>query len=826
MQGICSVKKSFTLFNIIFLFPFAGLLCQNNMIKGRVIDAETNAALPFVNIVYNHSGEGLVTGMNGNFQIGNDADPRFLEFSYVGYESHKIELSGMPAKDLLVALQPKAYSIDEIRVFPGINPAHRIIELVTQNKKNNNPENLESFSYMAYDKMTFTFNQDSSTEGDPVSDRKVPREKKDLSGNEKRKFLNRQHLFLMETVSSRKYKKPGLSKEEIIASRISGFKQPSFVLLATQFQSFSFYDDPIIIGNKKYLNPVSRGSTSKYSFILEDTLFTNRDDTVFIISYRPLRNRNFDGLKGILYINSYNYAIQNVLAQAATPEDDPFTIKIQQQYDLQLNKYWFPVQLNTTIIFHNLVEETESQKMRIMGTGKSFLFNININPDFSKSEFDNISVEIHPDAHEQTVETWDKYRIDSLTLKDLETYRIVDSIGESNNFDFLFKQIETIATGYLPVRFFNINLRGLIDFNSYEGLRMGFGGHTNKNLSAIVSVGGHAAYGFRDKEWKYGTNVALNISNKHETRLRFSYLDDLTESGGYSFYQKPSLLNTENYRKFMIENMDRITKKEIELESRIFGFMKFSLYLNQNILTATNDYTYRLYDNNPALNISRFYITEAGFKFRYAYRENLTRTPEDNIFSLGTRFPVLYGNIIKGMDFLNGNFDYLKLEARISKIISYKTAGETSLDLSGGIANGELPYPVLYNGYGSYRPFTVEAKNTFATMRMNEFLADRFVSLFIRHNFGNPFFRNRYFNPEFIIVNNTGFGDLKKRFVHNDIRFNIPDKGYYECGILVNNLLKQRFVGYGIGIYYRYGPYTFSQISDNFACRFTISYNL
>ena len=71
-------------------------------------------------------------------------------------------------------------------------------------------------------------------------------------------FFNKQHLFLMESVSERKFLYPGNNKEKVLASRISGLKDPLFILLATQIQSFSFYNEIIKIGKKNYINGNAR----------------------------------------------------------------------------------------------------------------------------------------------------------------------------------------------------------------------------------------------------------------------------------------------------------------------------------------------------------------------------------------------------------------------------------------------------------------------------------------------------------------------------------------------------------------------------------------
>ena len=311
---------------------------QQEGVLGKIIDGQTRRPLAFVNITYLKSGQGTVSNIDGAFSISSSQNIDFLKFSYVGYRPRFISKADIRrGETLLIELERKSYDIAEVRILPGINPAHRIIRMASDNRKLNNPEKQRSFSYTAYSKMFFTIDSDSiSDEADP-------------SRQEMDEFIDKQHLFLMEFVSERKFKPPDKNKELVTASRVSGFRDPSFTLLASQIQSTSFYDEQFMIWDKKYLNPISSGSTRKYLFILEDTMYTEQSDSLFVISYRPLKGKNFDGLKGILHINSRGYAIQNVIAEAADTAG-VFRIRIQQKYDFLENKQWFPVQLNTDLI--------------------------------------------------------------------------------------------------------------------------------------------------------------------------------------------------------------------------------------------------------------------------------------------------------------------------------------------------------------------------------------------------------------------------------------------------------------------------------------------
>ena len=69
-----------------------------------------------------------------------------------------------------------------------------------------------------------------------------------------------------------------------------------------------------------------------------------------------------------------------------------------------------------------------------------------------------------------------------------------------------------------------------------------------------------------------------------------------------------------------------------------------------------------------------------------------------------------------------------------------------------------------------------------------------------------------------------GFGDLSHPENHEGLAFTPLRKGFYESGLMVDNLLKFGFSSYGVGFYYRYGPYAFPQQSDNFVVKMTVGY--
>ena len=230
-------------------------------------------------------------------------------------------------------------------------------------------------------------------------------------------------------------------------------------------------------------------------------------------------------------------------------------------------------------------------------------------------------------------------------------------------------------------------------------------------------------------------------------------------------------------------------------------------------------------DGQPQVYINQGSFTEIGIRLRFAYKEKFLQSFNEKL-SLGTNYPIVYGNIIQGVNWLNGDFKYTKLEARISKVFHTRSIGKSRFTIDGGLVNGIVPYTKLYNGRGSYKPFTIETDNSFGTMRLNEFISDRFLSIFFKQDFGKLLLKIGRFQPDIIFVTNFGIGSLSNPEYHKNIQFKTLEKGYYESGILINNMLNQLFIGYGLGVYYRYGPYSLDKTIDNFAFKFTINFKI
>ncbi len=810
---------------------FLNLLCcqlhisaQSFVIKGKMTDQETGEALAFVNITYDSGRKGTISNIDGLFVIETLQPLKQLTFNYLGYELKTITLSPESYQhNLYIKLTRKDVEIPEVIVIPGINPANRIINRVLKNRDRNNPEKMRSFSYTSYNKMYFTLQEDTTLKRirPPLYIDTLLRDSSEIRMND---LLRKQHLLLTEFISERNFEHPDKNNEKVTSSRVSGLTDPSFTLLATQMQSFSFYNDFVTLFDKKYLNPISPGSTSKYLFQLEDTFITETFDTLFVISFRPHRGTNFDGLKGMLYINTNGYAIQNVVAgQAKT--DKHYNIRIQQRYELIDHTQWFPTQLNTDVLFKYLKLKSRTRVLYPLGIGKSYISNIRINPDLSGQKFTNIELQVNNDANKKDDTFWNNYRPIPLNAQDSATYRIIDSLGRAQRLAQTLKSLEVLTSGYIPITIFNLDFRRVINYDPYEGIRLGMGLATNQKIASFFSLGGYFSYGFKDKDWKYGSFIELFPHWQSDTRLTLQYNKDVSETGEYTFLEDQILNSSEWFRKLLIDQMYLIEEYQAAFSFRALRYFKLNLYLNQS-RKQMSDYAY--VPENPDYKglTNDFRFIEAGINVKFGFKEKFMKAPSGKLLSLGTNYPMVWFNLKRGLNLFNGNFEYAKYELKITKSISTRQFGKSQITIVAGQAKGGIPLCNLYNGNGSYAGFTIEAENSFATMRMNEFYSSEFASLFVKQDFGSLLFSRPKFRPEVCLITDIGFGRMKNQQDHQQLSFNTLEKGYYESGFLVNKLLNQGFLGYGFGVFYRYGPYTYTKIARNFAYKLTLSINL
>jgi hypothetical protein len=444
-----------------------------------------------------------------------------------------------------------------------------------------------------------------------------------------------------------------------------------------------------------------------------------------------------------------------------------------------------------------------------------------------RREFNHLDVEVEKAATDRSEEYWNQYRTDSLTAKDRKTYEVVDSIGKKTNFDKYAKGFKTILSGRIPYKFIDFDLNRILGFNTYEGLILGLGIHTNDRLAKWFKVGGFYQYAFAISTSKYGGDASFLLNKRNDFTIQGGYFYDLLESGGVKFFDDYNSVLGGNFQPLLVKKLDRVENENLSLTIRARKYWLFNFGISRSYKkTITTDLATTI--GNAIILQNEFQFTDVTTALKWAYKEKFIQTIDDKI-SLGTNYPIVWLQFTHGLKgILDGQFDYNKLDLKIRKIFSIKYLGKLTFQINAGYVDQPVPACNLYYGNASYRPVTIFAPNSFATMRMNEFLSSRYASLYLYHDFGSLLFKGKkWFHPEFALSQNIGFGwlDHPERYAYINapqVPYKTMDLGYYESGLLINKLMDLKIYTIGIGAFYRWGPYSINKSWENVGAKVTV----
>ena len=729
----------------------------NAQIEGMVSDAKDHEVLPFTHVYNLTTNKGAYTDINGYYRIDARQGDE-LQFSYVGYMKQNIKVTNVSR--LNIKLIRDIISLNELTIRPGINPAHRIIDNAIAHREKNNPDHLKSYSCLLYNKLIADVTFDS-TLMKPEIYAKVAKD----TGS---------YLLVNETVVSREYRYKGNANEQIVASHTSGFKEyQQFAFFQTMLQFFHFYHDVMEwkMPVKFFLNPITPGSTSKYFFLLRDTIVSGVDST-FIISYQPRRTANFEGLKGVLYINSNGWAVQSVVAEPA--DYSPVSLKIQQQYAI-VDSVWFPSELSLELFMHNINNTGVNGIYR----GKSYLSDINLSPP--DKDIRSRSITIAKDVHLKP-EMIDKYRNTQLTSREDSTFRKY----KEGTFDVMFRIGEGLLDDdAISVKKLNFPIEKIIRQNYTEGFRVGLGIYTNRHLSPWFSIGGYFGYGMDDRRTKYGASFSLFPEKHLDSEIKFWYANDL--------------LNLTMSNEAGVSARKFLQKLEIETQFKV------------QEMQTTFDYSYEGQDLKRN--------AEAGFKLRYAHNEERATLFRRTQQVIPTRFPVIFFNFYWGIPGCFGSaYQYIKTEAGIERSWYVRHFGAFTFSLWGGWMSHETPFPLTFTLTDTEQSLLLtrnpDSRTRFNALTGNVYAANQYLNLFLYHDFGTLLgkTRSKVFRPRIAIAQSFGWSKLNRPELHTSADYSILDmnQGYLESGIVIEDIVRIElfnmfFFGIGGGVYGAYG---------------------
>ncbi len=346
-----------------------------------------------------------------------------------------------------------------------------------------------------------------------------------------------------------------------------------------------------------------------------------------------------------------------------------------------------------------------------------------------------------------------------------------------------------------------------------------------------MSPEAYFAYGFRDKEIKYGGGLRFRIQPKREFEFYVGYENDVDEPGRSVNENMGGFMKIgEVERDLFIRFMNPYEAYRAELKYRPMRDVRTTLSFRNE--RRTFERTNRTDASFEEYNLT---TTEVGLLVEYNPGEALMMVGS-SLVPQGISYPRFSLEISQAVDgLLDSEQEFTRAEFRAMHEINVRRLGAFQLFATAGkvwadqINEANL---LLSRGIQGESELGIVAFGYFHTMPVYGFINDQYAQIGVAQNFGNPFGLEWSFSrPEIRLMYQAAIGNLETptTFVPDLPRITM-DRPYLEGGVLLDNILRLKgslyYSGFGIGVFYRHGYYELPTFGDNlaYAASFTISF--
>ena len=383
------------------------------------------------------------------------------------------------------------------------------------------------------------------------------------------------------------------------------------------------------------------------------------------------------------------------------------------------------------------------------------------------------------------------------------------------------KKEHPLSTGYFPVGIFDIDLKTLVKFNNYEGLRLGVGGLTNDKLFENYRLGGYVAYGFKDRNFKYSIGGGARINKEKKTWINLYYVDDIKEIGTLDFLTDARVYSIFEPRALNITQFYKQRKWYANITSELSPKLLSEFRIEHSKIENIESY----YFINKGKSYHTYKLSEASVGFRYSPKTEFF-TNEDGTKEYFDGLPKISGQITQGFkDVAESDFGYTKFSLKLDYYIKRTDLSSTNIIVEGELATGDVPLTHLFHAYPNQpnKPewtgrFSVAGRRSFETMYFGEFFSDKLTTIQIKHSL-RRFKLTEKWKPELVLITRHAWGDMSHPDRHFGIPFNTLNEFYSESGLELNKIL----FGFGLSFAYRYGYYHLPAFEDNISFKFTFN---
>lgn len=718
---------------VLFMLVCGLVYAQSTRVRGKVTDAETGEALPFVNVFFTGTTIGITTDFDGQYYLETRQDVQELQASFVGYnpESVKINRGGFNTVDF--RLEPQTFNLEEVKVTPGENPAHRILRLVCANKKRNSPDRFNSYYCRTYTKMEL----DLTNIKPGFKNRKLQKNFGFIFDHMDTSVITgKPYLPVMISEASADYyfsKSPALSREIVKASRISGIEEDYTLAQFTGHLhvNVNLYDNYVDIFEVRFASPLSDHGLLFYKYYLVDSVNQN-GRKIYKIRFHP-KSFSTPVMDGEVNIDSVTWALESAHVKMMKGLNVNWIrhLVLDHEYRLLNDSVWFPKQDRIFADFSIFMSDS-SKVVSFLGHRQVDYMDVDLSPVIPQEvrRMDN-DVIIDNQVLKNQDSCWDTLRPYALTPGEKQIYSMVDSIKNVPLYKNIYDIVNMVLGGYYDTRYVELGpYYKLLSFNSQEGCRFQLGARTTTDFSRKIRLSGYGAYGTKDGSWKGGGGLDYSFRELPTSRLSLSFKHDMLQLGaGINAFTEGNILSSifsrgSNDRLSMVNQLDVSFEHEWRQGlSNTLGVQLRNIFSNSHVPFIRTDSSIMPSIQSAILSLNT----------RISKNEIVIRKTFDK-YSMGSDYPIV------GLDFAMGikglfknDYEFYRLVGSINYDFPISPIGKSHIVLSGGKIFGKVPYPLLklHEGNATYFYDTY----AFSCMNYYEFASDSWLSLFYEHHF-------------------------------------------------------------------------------------------
>lgn len=787
---------------ILVLTSFIGF-GQQQLIKGRIVDAKTKVALPFSVIKAIPSKKATLSDSAGYFKIMLNANDDTLEVSATGYQKTKVDRTNFEKNiqdnngKFTIYLKSIFIDFKEVTVrAPEELPSKVLHRNLIANKHNNDKKKLDSYAYKLYTKIQFDLNNIGS---DIAQNKRIQKLNILLNYLDSTKTGNKYlPLILNETISRFYYnKKPRERKEVIEAARTTGVENLELnTFLGDMYLDLNIYDNIYTIFGKSFISPIANNSRLFYKYYLEDSSFIDQH-WCYNLKFIPKRKGELT-FSGSMWIHDTTFAVKKFSANVSPDVNLNFVKDFYFVHEFeQVNKTTWMLSKESIIADIQLSKGGKLSGFFARKSSQRSEFTINKKRD-KKFYNSNSTVEVLEDAKKKSKEEW-------LDLRPVQLSRQEEGIGDmidSLNTNPYFKRLKNItylaATGFYQIGKIELgDLYSLASTNPVEKFRTALSIRTSNAFSRRIELGIKGAYGFGDQAWKYGGTLRANISPKKRGILSLYYNYDIEQIGlspyaigvGNTF---ATLFSTAPFDKLTFLKKAGINlEKDIGKDIIVFIGGEWKEF---NPLGAAN--FLRPNANNSLDTINQITTTEFKAFIRWAKDEEFVSGSFDRT-SIRSKFPAIALQAILGVkDLIGSEYNYQKIELNLEHRTQIGILGRIEYGANIGAVFGNVAYPLLHAIPGNQSLWLMTS--AFNKLNFLEFVCDRYTGFYLENHW-DGFFMNKIplvkkLNLRLVTSGRLAYGTLSQRheasMIFPDFIKEFNEIPYAETTIGIENLFK------------------------------------